>query len=199
MRPEALGLFCPAAGLHFFSTIGGSRLTQKKSSQIFFSGSHPQKKTWLFTFISFIGPVLGSPKWSSFSQFRHPHRGHPKLLIVPSCPVVVGSSLISSGPSPVSSPPKKACSATNVPQIFSKVPPSRGSPLSPASYPECSKNYVAGLRFSRVLFFPSKIPGPGVARFFFFSVPVLTWSFIILYRSPGAKKGCCGPAGFALL
>lgn len=134
MRPEALGLFCPAAGLHFFSTIGGSRLTQKKKlSNFFFWLPPPKKKTWLFTFISFIGPVLGSPKWSSFSQFRHPHRGHPKLLIVPSCPVVVGSSLISSGPSPVSSPPKKACSATNVPQIFSKVPRSRGSLLSPAS------------------------------------------------------------------
>lgn len=126
---------CSARRPGFISSplLGALASPKKKALKFFFLAPTPKKKTWLFTFISFIGPVLGSPKWSSFSQFRHPHRGHPKLLIVPSCPVVVGSSLISSGPSPVSSPPKKACSATNVPQIFSKVPRSRGSLLSPAS------------------------------------------------------------------
>lgn len=164
----------------------GALASPKKSSQFFFLAPTPKKKLGCLTLISFIGPVLGSPKWSSFSHFGILNRG-PQLLIAPPRPVVVGSSLSRPAPRPYHPPLKKACSATNVPQIFSKVPPSRGSPLSPASYPECSKNYVAGLRFSRVLLFPSNSRSWGCSVSLLLC-PGVPWSFIILYRSPGAKR-----------
>lgn len=105
MRPEALGLFCPAAGLHFFSTIGGSRLTQKKLS-IFFSGSHPQKKTWLFNphFVHRTGP--GLPQMVLVFSFRHPQPRAPTSNCSPPSRRCRFFAL-SPGPSSVSSPSKK--------------------------------------------------------------------------------------------